>query len=1206
MASVKRTEVVQDDFWANYVESSKAAFAISEQVNQELIKLAESLTKIAKAFDGSAKSQRDLIKAEKESAQAVKEKIRNDQEQQKLLQQLEKTKQQKLRTEIQERKEQERLAKSTKKVETEYQKQSKRLNQLRNDYKNLILIQGKETAETRKMLAEIQRLDKTLKNVDARVGQFQRSVGNYGKASASAAAGVRKFAAAFGLVGGIQLFVRVLKDAFNVIKNFDQAQANLASVLGVSRESMGALTEQAKELGATTKFTAAQVAELQLEFAKLGFTQQEIENVTEATLQLAAAAGVDLATAATVTGSTLRGFGLETTETQRVVDVMAKSFSSSSLDMSKFQTAMASIAPVAKALNVSIEESTALLGTLTDAGVDAGTAGAGLRNLFLDANNAGLTLDQALDKIANSSDQVAASFELFGKRGATLGVILANNQTATESLTGKLENAGGAAQEMADKQLDTLGGALDILRSAWEGVILEMNEGTGAGEGLKEAIIALAEALPIIVKGLMQMGKAFGSAIVLMLKNVKIISDLIEKVRNGTATFKDFRDALRGVLGNTLKMIPGMRYLIDALEDTGEKTKKLTEEQKKNNIIREQSLKVGREIARQNRDEIDDIGILLDVIRSEVSTREEKNEAIAKLQEDYPDVIANINLETASTEQLISVKKELIKTMLLQKLEERKALEQAKVTNELFDLIFQRDVLHIKGLDDEIAGLQKRMTLIDIIAETIAEGFDDFAQNVAETDSAITGLDESIVRHEQELKRLNKQLKSQTEGSEEYNDTLKRIQKEEETLRKLRIKRSEVFDDGLDREKQGEEDLLKDKEGKKKKEVDAEKIKLDKLKALQNKHAFELIELENDMIRMGYKRDEINKALEDRRVEQFETELDFVNELGFKTAETYETLFNKYVKYLESIKREFKSTSNDIIEIEEDLKDITDQVFELDPDDAEKPIKKFIEKLGDAFDQLRGQISEFFDYVADQQEKRIAAIDREIEAQEKLYNQSVSREQQLLDIAKERRLDASESIKKEREDQKAALIAQRDLENKKQKVEALIAALQLLSQKIANGEGNPVANVKDDIQNIKSFIDGAFYQGTDTTIKDALGSPHVKGKDGYFVRVDGRERVMRPSLSERIDPTVTNDEVVNDHLAYRTLMTRNYIDRITSGAGNNEKVKTDLAVVGKLGEVVKAIQEKQHGETTFNAITGALQYRDKYKTLHWPVGRNRK
>src|SRR5690606_31042687 len=152
---------------------------------------------------------------------------------------------------------------------------------------------------------------------------------------------------------------------------------------------------------------------------------------------------------------------------------------------------------------------------------------------------------------------------------------------------------------------------------------------------------------------------------------------------------------------------------------------------------------VGREIARQNRDEIDDIGILLDVIRSEVSTREEKNEAIAKLQEDYPDVIANINLETASTEQLISVKKELIKTMLLQKLEERKALEQAKVTNELFDLIFQRDVLHIKGLDDEIAGLQKRMTLIDIIAETIAEGFDDFAQNVAETDSAITGLDES-------------------------------------------------------------------------------------------------------------------------------------------------------------------------------------------------------------------------------------------------------------------------------------------------------------------------------------------------------------------------------------------------------------------------------------------------------------------------------
>ena len=62
----------------------------------------------------------------------------------------------------------------------------------------------------------------------------------------------------------------IIRDVFNVMKDFDQAQANLASVLGVSRDQMKALTEQSKELGATTRFTASEVSELQLEFAKLG------------------------------------------------------------------------------------------------------------------------------------------------------------------------------------------------------------------------------------------------------------------------------------------------------------------------------------------------------------------------------------------------------------------------------------------------------------------------------------------------------------------------------------------------------------------------------------------------------------------------------------------------------------------------------------------------------------------------------------------------------------------------------------------------------------------------------------------------------------------------------------------------------------------------------------------------------------------------
>ena len=73
-------------------------------------------------------------------------------------------------------------------------------------------------------------------------------------------------------------------------------------------------------------------------------TQKEIEGVTEATLQLAAASGTDLGNAASIVGSTLRAFNMDVDQTQRLVDVMAKSFSSSSLDIDKFSSAMANVA----------------------------------------------------------------------------------------------------------------------------------------------------------------------------------------------------------------------------------------------------------------------------------------------------------------------------------------------------------------------------------------------------------------------------------------------------------------------------------------------------------------------------------------------------------------------------------------------------------------------------------------------------------------------------------------------------------------------------------------------------------------------------------------------------------------------------------------------------------------------------------------------
>jgi hypothetical protein len=279
----------------------------------------------------------------------------------------------------------------------------------------------------------------------------------------------------------VQKFFQVVSDGIKTIEEFEQQMANVLAVTGATEVEFKALTDSAKELGRTSLFTSMEVGQLQEELAKLGFTTPEILAASDAILQLATASGAELSQSAVVAASTLRGFGLEATETQRVVDVMAKSFSSSSLDISKFQTAMASVAPVAKTAGFSVERTTALLGTLTDAGFDASTAGTGLRNIFLEISKRGITLEEAFSEIKNSSDKTTTALELFDKRGAALAITLADNETKSSDLADTFNNAQGAAKDMADVMGNTSVGATKKLESAWDGLILTMGEGSEEG-----------------------------------------------------------------------------------------------------------------------------------------------------------------------------------------------------------------------------------------------------------------------------------------------------------------------------------------------------------------------------------------------------------------------------------------------------------------------------------------------------------------------------------------------------------------------------------------------------------------------------------------------------------------------------------------------------------------------------------------------------
>ena len=271
--------------------------------------------------------------------------------------------------------------------------------------------------------------------------------------------------------------------------DFEQGMAKVKAISGATGLEFKSLEESALLLGRTTRFTATQVSALQLAYSKLGFNPAEIIKVTAATLDLALATGEDLATSATVAASTLRGFELSATEMGRVVDVMAASFSSSALDLEKFSTAMATLAPVAKNAGVGLEEATSYLSILVDRGVDASTAGTGLRNMFLNLAESGQTLSGALEEINTSTNKNATALRLFGKRGATVAAIMAANVGEAQSLKTAYDGAGGSASRMAGIMDNTLQGSLFKLKSAFEGMQLAI------GEELKGAVTKLASVL---------------------------------------------------------------------------------------------------------------------------------------------------------------------------------------------------------------------------------------------------------------------------------------------------------------------------------------------------------------------------------------------------------------------------------------------------------------------------------------------------------------------------------------------------------------------------------------------------------------------------------------------------------------------------------------------------------------------------------------
>ena len=288
-------------------------------------------------------------------------------------------------------------------------------------------------------------------------------------------------------VAALAGIVTGLKAALNVAEGFSKSMSRLSAISGATGEDLNKLKDNAENLGKSTQFTAAQVADAQTELAKMGFTTTGILNATSGALDLAVSSGIEMADAAEIMAATMNGFGMETSEAGRITDVMAKSFTTSALDAEKFRESMKLVAPAAKNMKVSLEQSTAAIAVLADQGIAGSMAGTSLRRVLAELSaKTGKDFRQSLDiyaerleNVTSTSGKMAIATEAVGMRNKDVLLSLIANREKLDDLTVAYQNAGGSAKGMVDTMEDNLSGDKKKMRSALEGLGITISETLG-------------------------------------------------------------------------------------------------------------------------------------------------------------------------------------------------------------------------------------------------------------------------------------------------------------------------------------------------------------------------------------------------------------------------------------------------------------------------------------------------------------------------------------------------------------------------------------------------------------------------------------------------------------------------------------------------------------------------------------------------------
>ena len=331
--------------------------------------------------------------------------------------------------------------------------------------------------------------------------QFKEAIENSKKSLDAFFTAAANIGSRLNIVG--QYMTAPFKEAAHIFAQFDDSMRSVAAVTSASAADFASLTKQAKDLGATTAFTAQQVAEGMASLGRMGLSSGEISGSIASMMNLSRATGTDLAEASQIAANNMAVFGINASQSAKVADILAVTANSSAQTLTDLGEALKTAGPFAKQAGQTLQQTSAALGVMANMGIRGSMAGTALAKTYKQladpkvqefllatfgirtTENGNLRdiatvlaeIGQAVSKLG-SAEQISTLEKIFDARGALGGGILSVNTTRISELVNKFQQLDGYAKQASQSADAGLGGAFRNLSSATEGLKIAIGDAT--------------------------------------------------------------------------------------------------------------------------------------------------------------------------------------------------------------------------------------------------------------------------------------------------------------------------------------------------------------------------------------------------------------------------------------------------------------------------------------------------------------------------------------------------------------------------------------------------------------------------------------------------------------------------------------------------------------------------------------------------------